>query len=85
MSCLGVPDKVFLKYLTRSLDELESGKVLRNLYERSDVLFKNRSVKNKLESSKLVEEFDMFFGPSKIFCPIFKHVLIKTFEQVNEH
>lgn len=30
------------------------------------------------------EEIDEFFGPSKLFCPIFKHVVSQIFLQMNK-
>lgn len=40
-----------------------------------------QKAKNRRKSRhELAAELDLFFGPSKIFCQIFKLAMIKTFE-----
>lgn len=75
LSCLGVPDDVFLSLLERALNSLDLNAVINNLekiYQKS-----SKSKKSRLE---LAQEMELFFGPSKIFGSVFKYAMVRSFE-----
>jgi len=75
MSCLGMPDEVFLNHLDSALTSLDVKAVLSNL----EKIFK-KSKRNKKSRHELAQEMELFFGPSKIFGQIFKYAMVRTFE-----
>ena len=76
LSNLGVPDKVFEKHLDNALKSLDVDAVISNL----EKIYEKCSNRRKKSKQELAVELDLFFGPSKIFCQIFKLAMIKTFE-----
>eukprot|EP00347_Sterkiella_histriomuscorum_P000757 403374620 len=90
LSCLGVDDNVFLSHLHTALENLNVEKVIKNLYSRSTVFMTSKSKnrkdenENKSKANEMKNELDVFFGPSKIFSPIFKHCLAQTLKQIEQ-
>jgi hypothetical protein len=61
------------------MNSLELRVVLSNL----EKIYK-KSKKSKGERKNLAQEMELFFGPSKVFGPIFKHALVRTFDMKYE-
>ncbi len=61
------------------MESLEFNVVLSNL----EKIYK-KSRKNKGERKNLAQEMELFFGPSKMFGPIFKHCLVRSFDMKTE-
>jgi RNA-dependent RNA polymerase len=79
LSCLGVPDEVFIHHLTSAMESLDMRVVLSNL----EKIYK-KSKKHKGDRKNLAQEMELFFGPSKVFGPIFKHALVRSFDLKHE-
>ena len=79
LSCLGVPDEVFIHHLTNAMESLDMRVVLSNL----EKIYK-KSKKHKGDRKNLAQEMELFFGPSKVFGPIFKHALVRSFDLKHE-
>lgn len=79
MSCLGVPDDIFLLHLERSLNSLDLNAVINNLEK-----IYNKSRKTRKSRLELAQELELFFGPSKIFGSIFKYAMVRSFELKQE-
>ena len=79
LSCLGVSDEVFMNHLANAMDSLDLKIVLSNL----EKIYK-KSKKHKSDRKNLAQEMELFFGPSKVFGPIFKHVLVRSFDLKHE-
>jgi hypothetical protein len=76
---LGISDDVFIHHLNNAMDSLDLTIVLSNL----EKIYK-KSKKHKSERKNLAQEMELFFGPSKVFGPIFKHALVRSFDLKNE-
>lgn len=50
-------------------------RVIKGVYEDAKKLYKAKKNKKAL-ATELQREIDLFFGPSKIFIPIFKHAIM---------
>ena len=79
LSCLGVSDDVFIHHLNNAMDSLDLTIVLSNL----EKIYK-KSKKHKSDRKNLAQEMELFFGPSKVFGPIFKHALVRSFDLKHE-
>lgn len=74
-----MPDCVFEHHLEVALKSLDINAVINNLEK-----IYQKSKKNKKANKDLAVEFDLFFGPSKIFGQIFKLAMLKTFQHKDE-
>ena len=74
LNALGVHEDVFKLALDNALKNLQIDTVVFNLYQSAMKLFTKKAGSTETE---LIRDMNMFFGPSKIFIPIFKHALIK--------
>lgn len=75
LSCIGVPDDIFMMFLDKALNQLDVKIVISNLekiYKKSRKLKKGRL--------ELSQEMELFFGPSRMFGSIFKYALVRQFE-----
>ena len=79
LSCLGVPDEVFMGHLERALNSLDVKAVISNL----EKIFKKTRTSKK-SRVELAQQFELFFGPSKIFGSIFKYAMVRSFEQKSD-
>ena len=78
LNCLGVPDEVFLNLLHRAMLSLNKENVISNLKSKCQKAIKAKKKTEKDGLSKEVaQDLDLFFGPSKIFCSIFKYCLLR--------
>ncbi len=60
--------------LDRALNSLDTKIVMSNL-ER---IYK-KTRKSKKSRMELAQEMELFFGPSRIFGPVFKHAMVRSF------
>ncbi len=74
LNSLGVPDEVFKIALDNALKNLKLETVVFNLYESAMKILKRNAGGNEPD---IIRDMNIFFGPSKVFIPIFKHALIK--------
>lgn len=61
------------------MESLDMRVVLSNL----EKIYK-KSKKHKGDRKNLAQEMELFFGPSKVFGPIFKHALVRSFDMKHE-
>ena len=54
-------------------------KVINGIYEDAKKIYKSK--KNKRLANELQKDIDLFFGPSKLFIPIFKNAIMCIAQQ----
>ncbi|CDW76328.1 rna-dependent rna polymerase [Stylonychia lemnae] len=85
LSSLQVSDKVFLNLLQEQVSKLDAKSIIKDLVTRSSVFLRSRLNKDHQKQAKAVAaDIELFFGPSKIFAPIFKGSLLYIAKQRHE-
>ena len=67
--------------MQQALDRLDIKNVLKAIYMDADKYYKSQ---NPDEGNQLQKEIDYFFGPSKIFIPVFKNAIAKIMKYEKE-
>lgn len=90
MSCQGVSDALFLKKLKKAMRSMNTDYMMKKLMSKAETINQEFSEEDR---AKLERSMRIFFGPSKLFAPVFKRALVcaaelsakkKTFDLTSE-